>query len=327
MKIFITGATGFIGSYLAERLAGTAHEMICLVRDADKAQNLKTLGATLVTGDVTDKRSILTGMADCDWVIHLANIYSFWERRESIFKEVNVEGTRNVLECALELGIPKVLHVSTMAAYGKPAELPFTEETPAGPEQFSAYARSKYEGDLIAWDLYKEKGLPLVVLYPGPVLGKGDTQFTGQLIKRLVQGRQPALAFPNTITTYVHARDVAEAIVRAAEKEDNIGEKYLLGNERLTSQEFFIMICRIAGVSIPNFAPDPYIFLGARLMTGLANLIKRPPFWGLTVDGMRSSMEGIEADGTKAERELGITYISVRTALEEMIESIQPDAA
>jgi len=205
MRIFITGATGFIGSYLADRLAGTGHEMICLVRDAGKAQKLKTLGATLVTGDVTDRRSILSGMADCDWVIHLANIYSFWERRESVFTQVNVEGTRNVLECALELHIPKVLHVSTMAAYGKPAELPFTEETPAGPERFSAYARSKYEGDLIAWDLYKKKGLPLVVLYPGPVLGKGDTQFTGQLIKRLVQGRQPALAFPNTITTYVHA--------------------------------------------------------------------------------------------------------------------------
>jgi len=327
MKIFISGATGFIGSYLAERLADTAHEMICLVRDAGNAQHLETLGATLITGDVTDKKSILEGMADCDWVIHLANIYSFWERRESIFKEVNVEGTRNVLECALSLHIPKVLHVSTMAAYGKPAELPFTEETPVGPEQFSAYARSKYEGDTIAGDLYKERGLPLVVLYPGPVRGKGDTQFIGKLIKRLVEGRQPALAFPNTITTYVHARDVAEAIVRSAEKDDNIGERYLIGNERLTSQEFFIMICRIAGVSIPNFAPDPYIFLAARLMTGLANLIRRPPLWGLTVYGMRSSYEGIEADGTKAERELGVSYIPVRTALAEMIESIRSDAA
>ena len=83
------------------------------------------------------------------------------------------------------------------------------------------------------------------------------------------------------------------------------------------------MICRTAGVSIPNFAPDPYIFLAARMMTGLANLIKRPPLWGLTMDGMRSSKEGIEADGTKAERELGITYVPVRTALEEMIASIR----
>ncbi len=326
MKIFITGATGFIGGYLARRLADTDHEMICLVRDAGKAKHLEMLGATLVKGDVTDKESLLDGMRGCDWVIHLANIYSFWERRKAVFTEVNIDGTKNVMESALETDISKVLHVSSVVIYGKPAQLPFKEETPVGQERFSEYARTKYAGDQIAWKFYEEKGLPLVILFPAPVLGKGDTQFTGQLIQRLVSGKQPMLAFPNTINTYVHVLDVAEAIVKAAEKEDNIGEKYIIGNEQLTSEQFFIMICRTAGVSMPNFAPDAMVMLGARFMTGLADLIKKPPLWGLSIDGMRQSQEGVHADGSKAEQELGLTHISVKTAIEEMIASVKSEA-
>ncbi len=324
MKIFITGATGFIGGCLAERLAETKHEMICLVRDEAKAKKIEEHGATLVKGDVTDKDSILAGMKGCDWVINLANIYSMWEPDKKIFADVNIGGTKNVMEAALEANISKVLHISSVVVYGKPEELPFTEETPVGPERFSEYARSKYEGDLIAWDLYKNKGLPLVVLYPGPVLGPGDTQFTGKMIDRLIKGKLLQLAFPNSINTYVHVRDVAEAIVRAGEKSDNIGEKYILGKERMTMQEWFIMISRIAGVPIPNFVPaDPMVMLAASFFTWLAGLTKREPKWGLSVDGMRSSMEGVVADGSKVEHELDITYTPVRKALEEMIAEYQ----
>ncbi len=321
MKIFITGATGFIGSYLAERLAETDHEMVCLVRDEGRAGKLKEHGATLVKGDVTDKDSLVEGMKGCDWVINLAGIYSFWEKRKEIFKEVNIDGTRNIMESALENNISKVIHSSSVVVYGKPETLPFTEETPVGPERFSEYARTKYEGDLIAWDLHKDKGLPLVVLYPSPVLGAGDTQFTGDYVRLVVQGKLPTLAFPNAINTFVHVKDIVEAIIRAAEKENNIGEKYIIGKERVTMQEWFIMICKIARVPIPNFTADPLIMLGATFMTSLANIIKRPPKWGLSVEGQRSSMEGVQADGSKAERELGITYTPIRKALEEMIAS------
>jgi len=79
MKIFITGATGFIGTYVIKRLAQTEHELYCLVRNTSKVDHLKGLGANIITGDVTDKESLLKGMIGCDWVINLANLYSFWE--------------------------------------------------------------------------------------------------------------------------------------------------------------------------------------------------------------------------------------------------------
>ncbi|NOZ70845.1 MAG: NAD-dependent epimerase/dehydratase family protein, partial [Chloroflexi bacterium] len=154
MKVFITGATGFIGTHVAEQMSQSEHELYCLVRETSNVDRLKELGVTLVTGDVTDKESLLRGMAGCNWVINLASIYSYWEPNNQIYTDVNIEGTRNVMEAALETGVSKVVHVSTALVYGKPAECPFREESAVGPVRFSEYARTKYEGELIAWDLY-----------------------------------------------------------------------------------------------------------------------------------------------------------------------------
>lgn len=324
MKIFITGGTGFIGRHVVQRLTRSDHELFCLVRKTSNVSYLDKLGANLVVGDVTDKASLVAGMRGCDWVIHLANVYSYWEPDKRIYTDINVNGTQKVMECALETGISKVVHVSSIVVYGKPAEHPFTEESPVGPVRFSEYARTKYEGDLIAWDLYEQKKLPLVVIYPGGVLGPGDTKFSGKLIKRLLHRKIPATAFDDSVFTWVHVRDVAEVIVRAAEKENNIGEKYIVGKYQLSMREFYEMVSEISGIPHPNIRlPDYMAMLNATLLTWLADLIKRPPLWGMSIDGMRTGKMGMEADGGKAERELGITYTPIRVALEEAIASYQ----
>ena len=172
MKIFVTGATGFIGPHLVNRLADTEHELRCLVRETSDIENLEQSGVALVRGDVTDKQSVVAGMAGCDCVVNLANVYSFWEPRTEVYAEVNVDGTRNVMEAALETGVAKVVHVSSVVTYGSPAELPFNEETAVGPVRFSEYARTKHEGDLIAWELFENERLPVVMVYPGASSGR-----------------------------------------------------------------------------------------------------------------------------------------------------------
>jgi dihydroflavonol-4-reductase len=320
MKVFITGATGFIGTHLVQRFAQDDYELHCLVRQTSQVRTLEELGAVLVTGDVTDKESMREGMQGCDWVINLANIYSFWEPDQKVFNEVNVEGTRNVLECALETGVSKVVHVSSVVVYGKPSDCPFTEESPVGPVRFSEYARTKYEGDLIAWELYEKRGLPLVVVYPGSVLGPGDNKPTGQYLQNLINGRMPARLLEDAVLTYVHVRDVAEVIVRAAEKEDNIGEKYFACGQQLSMREINEMVCEISGFPLPELAqPDGQVMANAALMTKLADASKKPPLLGMCMDQVRTTKEGFMADGSKAERELGITYTPVRVALEEAI--------
>jgi dihydroflavonol-4-reductase len=212
--------------------------------------------------------------------------------------------------------------VSTAGIYGKPAECPFCEDNPVGPERFCEYFRTKYEGDLIAWDMHEKKGLPVLMIYPVAVLGAGDPKPSGRYIQDLINRRVPARVLEDSIFTFVHVRDVAEAIVRAAEKEGNIGEKYLVGNQQLSWGEISRMISEISGVALPKMSmPDFLTMLNARFLTLVANLIRRPPLWNMAIDQIRTMKEGVQVDGSKTERELGITYTPVRVALEEAIES------
>jgi len=327
MKIFITGATGFIGSHLAERLAQTNHKMCCLVRDPGRAKRLTELGAELAPGDVTDKNSIMKGMKGCDWALNLANIYTFWVPDKRAYHQINVEGTRNVLDCALELKVSKVIHVSTVAIWAKSGESPFNEKTPISPVQVSEYARSKYEADLIAREYHEKRGLPLVMIYPGNVLGEGDNKPTGQFVGDIVRGKQPVNAFTDTVLTFVHVRDVVEAIVKAAEKQDNIGQNYIVANEQLPWGELAAMSARISGTKLPRFTlPGPMALATGALLTVVADITKKPPLWGLSLDAARTLTSSLRADGSKAQRELGITYTPIRQALEEAIPSYKSKA-
>jgi dihydroflavonol-4-reductase len=119
-------------------------------------------------------------------------------------------------------------------------------------------------------------------------------------------------------------RDVAEAIVRAMDKEDNIGEKYLVGKEQLSLGQFNKMVSEISGVPLPRVhLPDSLALASARLLTWLADLTKKPPLWGMAVDEISMIKEGFRFDGSKAERELGINYTPIRLAIEAEIASFR----
>jgi dihydroflavonol-4-reductase len=325
LKIFITGATGFIGKQVLEQLKKTDHELSCLVRKTNPTiEGLRSSGVKVIEGDVRDRASLFQGMKGCDWVINLANIYTFWEPDKSVYKTTNVGGTRNVMECALETKVLKVVHISSVVTYGKPEENPFKEESKPGPKRFSVYAQTKYEGDQIAWDLYKNKGLPLVVVYPSAVLGSGDPKASGAYVSGLVKKTLPATVFKNSILTWVHVKDVADAIIKAAEKPNNIGERYLIGKHQISLKDFNKMISEISGVSMPLISMPTFLALSsAYMLTGISNLIKKPPIWGMSVNQMKTMKEGFSVDGTKAERELGITYTPISKALEEQIASLR----
>ena len=321
MKIFITGATGFIGTHLVRKLAKTDHDLYCLVRQGSNASQIQEVGATVITGDVTDKKSLLQGIEGCDWLVNLANIYSFWEPKRRLYKEVNVIGTKNVMESAIEKGISKIVHVSTALIYGKPADGPFTEKSEVGPVRFSEYAQTKYEGDLIAWELFDRQGLPLVVVYPGMVIGPENPKYGAQLVRNLVERRMPVSAFANKTSSMVYVGDVADVIIAALEKDGNLGEKYLVG-QQILMVEFYQMISEISGASLPKLSlPDRVAMINGYFMTFMANLTKKQPMWGLAVDAMRTANNDLKVDGSKVERELGISYTPIRVALEEEITS------
>ena len=323
MKLFVTGGTGFVGIHTLRRLVEGGHQVRCLVRRTSHTSELERLGCEFSLGDVTDKDSVLEGMRGCESVVHLASVYSYWEADKDLYRSVNVEGTRNVMEAALEARVRKVVHVSTLAVWGKPGQSPYNEETPVGPKRFSEYAESKYRGDQVVWELHRKRNLPVVVLYPAAILGAGDPKASGQYIKDLLKRRVPARALEDSARTWVYVKDVAEAIFRALEKEGNEGEKYLVGGHVLTMGEISHMVSEISGVPLPRMKlPDSVVAVNAVLLTKLSDLTRRPPPLGMSTDQVRSMMkEGAVFDGSKAERELGLIYTPIRDALEEEIAS------
>ncbi len=327
MKVFLTGATGFIGGHVLPRLLRDHHELRCLVRTPEKARHLEQPGVTLVPGDVTDRAAVERAGAGCDGVVHLANVYSFWERDPRVYARVNVEGTRHVMEAALTAGVPRVVHVSSCVVFGRPGEVPFTEESAPGPERFSEYARTKRTGDLVAWELHEKRGLPLVTLMPGAVVGPGDTRATGDYVRALVARRMPARVCEDRVMTFVHVRDVAEAIARVLLRDDLSGARFLVANERLTFGEVNRLVGEVAGVPLPALAmPDWMAMTGAVMLTALSRLTGQPPPWGMSADQIRTMRHGFAFDGTKAQRELGFTYTPVRTAIEEMVAQVRAAA-
>jgi dihydroflavonol-4-reductase len=325
MRVVVTGPTGFIGPYVIRSLVAAGHEAVALVRPSSDTTELAQLGVELAYGDITEKETVAAALHGADWLVHLANIYSFWERDKGLYTRVNVDGTRNVMEAALAAGVAKVIHVSTVLVFGKPADSPFHEGSAPGPQRFSEYAQTKYLGDQIVWELYQNEGLPVVVIYPAAVIGPGDRKSTGAYARDVVAGHLPGIPFAGVRLSLVDVRDVAEGILRALEQPENIGERYLLSAEVMTRGEWTRRIAAAAGVPAPARAlPGWILILLARVATLLAPLTGEPAM-GLALDSVKSAAQPFVADGSKATRELALTYRPVETAIADMVASFRTE--
>lgn len=322
MRVFVTGGTGFIGGHVVRLLAERGHEQRCLARNPDKVDAARAAGATIVAGDITDKASLVEGMRGCDAVVNIANLYEFWVPDPRAYALVNVEGTRNVMETALDCGVTKVVHVSTAGVWGN-AAWPVTENSPPGPRCAGAYVRSKRAGDEVAWQLAESRQLPLLMVYPGAVLGPDDPKAAGRYVRNVVRGALPVQVLTGSMFPFVHVRDVAQGIVRALELDGNIGERYILVAESMTFGDINRILAEITGARLPRLTlPDWMATLGAYCATGIANLIGKPPIFDMAVDQVALMKQGLQADGSKASRELGLAYTPIRAALEEVAASL-----
>lgn len=308
-------------------LAARREPVRCLVRSSSDRGPLLIDGVDFVEGDITDPAAVRAGLAGCSRAVHLANLYSLWEADPRVYRRINVDGTRIVLEAALDSGVEHFVHVSTVAVYGRPAQRPFTEETRPASALPSEYARTKAAGDHVAREV-AARGLPLTVIYPAAVLGPGDPKTTGRYIADLLERRVPMSMFAGADLTAVHVRDVAHALDLVLLRPDTtVGEEYIVGRERIALGELTRFVTELGGVRRPwPELPDALAMLTAGILDGLSRLSRREPLWGLSLEAARTLRAGVSADGRKIERDLGLTYTPLRTAIEEAVQAIQnPD--
>src|SRR5262249_53499134 len=287
---FVTGASGFVGTAVARRLAETGHTVRALVRRSSNRSNLDVAGLETIEGDMRDSEVLGRGMHGARWVLHVAADYRLWARDPSEIVRNNLEGTRAVLEAAKRAGVERIVYTSSVATLKLPADGAPADETTALEEHeaIGAYKRSKVAAEKLALARACE-GLPVVIVNPSTPVGPRDVRPTptGRMIVEAAAGRIPA--YVDTGLNIVHVDDVAQGHLLALSR-GRIGERYILGGETLTLAEILGRIARLVGRTPPRWRlPRAALLPIAYAVEGLAYVTGREPF--ITSDGLKMAKQ------------------------------------
>ncbi len=321
-KILITGATGFVGAALVRKLLLQGRNIRITVRSESVHKNISGLPLEHVQADIRSRDDLDRAMDGCSQVYHVAGLYRSWMRDYAMLRQINVEGTRNVLEAARAAGVKKIVHTSSIAALGMTADgSPADENTAFNLQHLMLpYEQSKYEAELVVRE-YLNKGLPVVIVRPALVMGPGDFYPTpsGKIVLDMLHGRVPCY-FDGGIDI-VDVDDVAEGHILAMELAEP-GETFNLGCQgNFTAMgDLFRLIARIGGVSAPFLRMPVSLTLGyARTLTFIADYIThREPL--ATPANIRILALKRRVDFSKALRVLGIPQTRIQDVVARTID-------
>ena len=319
MKALVTGATGFVGGAVARALVQAGVDVRVLARPESDLQSLHGLSVERVAGDLRNPTSLRSALAGCRHLYHVAAHYALWARDPSIFYEINVTGTRNLLAAAREVGIERTVYCSTIGAIGLPPDGGLgTEETPVSLNQMAGhYKRSKYLAEQEVMKMARE-GLPVVIVNPSAPVGAGDVKPTptGQVILDFMKGRMPA--YIETGMNIVDVDDVAMGHLLAMEK-GRQGERYILGCKNLMLREVFEILSKLTGTKAPSIKlPRLAVLPLAYVNHWIANLITgRPP--RIPLEGVKMAKYKMHYDCSKAVDELRLPQTPPEIALEKAV--------
>src|SRR5689334_13747367 len=279
MKALVTGGTGFVGSHLVRRLLERNWQVRCLVRAASRLDNLSELPVEFATGDLRDVDSIKQAVRGVEVVYHCAADYRLWCADPREMYESNVNGSRNVMQAALDALVERVVYTSTVGALGLNDDgRPANEETPVSiDDMIGHYKRSKYLAEEEVRG-FVSRGLPVVIVNPSTPVGELDIKPTptGKIIVDFLKGKM--FGYVDTGMNLIDVRDCAEGHILAAER-GRTGERYILGGTNLTLKEMFDALARVTEIASPRMKVPHWVAEGyARLENFWAiNIARRAP--------------------------------------------------
>lgn len=316
--ILVTGATGFTGGHLCERLAKDGQRVRALVRDPGPCDQLREWGLELVKGDLRDRESLKQAADGAEVVYHLGALF----RPENVTRkelwETNVEGTRNMLDAAEEAGVKRFVHCSTVGVHGDIKDPPADEKAPYRPGD--PYQRSKTEGEKIVCRYMAEGRLPIVVFRPGGIYGPRDLRFL-KLLKWVKNHRFVMIGSGNVHYQMIYVDDLVDGILKCGNRDEALGNVYILtGDAPLTLNELVRVISDVLGVRVSRMrVPLAPVYLAAIACELACKPIGlNPPLYRRRVDFFRKTRW---FEISKAKRELGFKpAIDVRTGIERTAE-------
>ena len=319
MKLFITGATGFVGSHVARSAAEQGAELRLLTRGTSVTENLPK-GAELVQGDLREPAKFAAALRGCDALIHVAADYRLWVPDPAEMYKANVEGTRELLKLARAAGVRRVVYTSSVATMGfrKDASA-VDEETPVSEaDMIGHYKRSKWMAEQVAITAARE-GQEVVILNPTTPVGSRDVKPTptGRIIVDFLNKKFPA--YVDTGLNLVDVDEIARMHLAALEC-GRFGERYILGGENLTLKQILDKLGAMTGLpsptmKVPHAVAMAFAFFDETLTGKLRGREPRA-----TVEAVRMGKKMMFASSAKAERELGFVVRPVDEAMWSAVE-------
>ncbi|MCU1311049.1 MAG: dependent epimerase/dehydratase family protein [Candidatus Angelobacter sp.] len=323
MLAFVTGATGFVGSHVARQLAARGADLRLLVRPTSRKENIATLKADHVTGDLRDPASLKRAMEGCEFVFHVAADYRLWtpDPQGKEMYAANVEGTKAIIEAAQQAGVRRVVYCSSVATMGFATSngRPVTEDDPVTiAEMIGHYKRSKFMAEQIALEAGKN-GANVVIVNPTTPIGEQDIKPTptGRIILDFLKGNFPA--YVDTGLNLADVTEVANGHIAAMERAVP-GQRYILGGQDLTLKQILDKLAAMTGLPSPTMKVPHAVALGFAVFDEIITGRIRGKEPRATIDAVRMGRKKMFASSAKAERELGYKVVPVDDALKRAVE-------
>ncbi|MGC1869878.1 MAG: hopanoid-associated sugar epimerase [Acidobacteriaceae bacterium] len=320
MRIFVTGATGFVGSHVARSLGAAGAELRLLTRKTSRTEHLQGLKAELVPGDLLQPENLRCAISGCDALVHVAADYRLWVPDPKTMYAANVEGTKALLQLARETGVGRVVYTSSVATMGFQSDGTIVdEETPVSMENMIGhYKRSKFLAEQEAMAAAR-LGQRVVILNPTTPIGSDDAKPTptGRIVVDFLNRKFPA--YVDTGLNLVDVERVADMHVAALER-DTSGERYILGGENLTLKQILDRMAAMTGLpsptmQVPHAVAMTFAFFDEWIVGRMLGHEPRA-----TVEAVRMGKKKMFASSAKAERDLGFQVVPVDAALKAAIE-------
>lgn len=285
--VLVTGGTGFTGGHLCRHLVERGFRVRALVRNVERAEELKQQGVDLVVGDLGDCGALRKACDGIDVVYHVAALF----RPENVTRNdmwaTNVDGTRNILDAAIEAQVGRFVHCSTIGVHGDIKHPPATEESPYEPGDY--YQESKTEGEKIALQYMAEDRLPVTIFRPGGIYGPGDLRFL-KLFKSIKNRNFIMFGSGEVLYQLIYIDDLVDGIIRCGMDDAAIGQVFILtGHAPVTLNEFILEIARSVGSPGPRLRLPvmPLYWAGFACELLFKPLGLQPPIYRRRVDFFR----------------------------------------
>jgi dihydroflavonol-4-reductase len=320
MKVFLTGATGFVGNHVARAYAAEGAQLRLLTRSTSILSALEGLAADTVVGDLRNPESLRSALTGCDALIHVAADYRLWVPDPAEMYAANVEGTRALLALSREVGVPKVVYTSSVATMGFKDDGSIVDEaTPVSlANMIGHYKRSKFMAEQVAIEA-AHAGQYVMILNPTTPIGAGDLKPTptGRIIVDFLNKNFPA--YVDTGLNLVDVAEVARMHVVALEH-GTPGERYILGGENLTLKQILDRLSAITGLpsptlKVPHAVAMAFAFFDENFTGKLRGKEPRA-----TVEAVRMGRKMMFASSAKAQRDLGFELQPVYPALRAAVD-------